>query len=103
MEKGTKVKITLEPTERIFGWKAVGEHSSREFKDDVNTFPEHFQESACERAESARVMLPCTDQLGHLDKIRVVSETHLPHVTNQISHSHSRLSTSKERNKPQLS
>lgn len=73
MEKGTKVTITLEPTERIFGWKAVDEHRSREFKDDVNTFPEHVQESAYERTESAHVMLPCTAQLGRLDSVLVVS------------------------------
>lgn len=99
LEKGTKATITLEPTDRKFGWKAIDEHCSREFKCNVYTFPEHFQESACERTESAHVILPCTAQLGHLDNVMVVSKTQLPHVTSQISQSHSRLSTSKERNK----
>lgn len=72
-----KVTITLGPTERIFGRKAVDEHCSRESKYDVNTLPEHFQESACERTESAYAMLPSTAQLGYLDNVTVVSKTHL--------------------------
>lgn len=73
MEKATKATITLEPIERIFGWKAVDEHRSREFKDDVNTFPEHVQESARERTERAHIILTCTAQLGRLDSVLVVS------------------------------